>query len=287
MPIVTVTAPPVAPPVTSSSTDGYLTVTVDGTNGGVLLQADFSSLPTVPRKVRFVRDTIDGEGPVRSGHDAWAPGGYAIAYDAEAPLGVVSTWRAIPIYGNAGIYTDGVASASASVIPPDLDTYQDFWLKSISNPTLSIRLRSTIPNPEFNLAGSDALVDIPGSELQAGSWNVPKRQPVTYTFKTATAAERNAVLAVLRAGPVLVQCLRLYDISDGYFLMGSVKESYAVGAFDPRRHIEVTFKPVSRPPTEGAPLYVPGRSYADFDAAFLSYAQEDAAFPSYAAMAGS
>jgi hypothetical protein len=277
MPVIIVPAPPIIPPSASTSTDGYITATTDPTYGGVLLTADFSTLPTLPRKVRFSR----GDGSlVRSGDTAWAPGGIAYAYDFEMELGVITPYAATPLFDTFGVWSEGTTSGYASVTVPDVDQSADFWLKSISNPLLSVRASSR-NDAEFSLAGRDSLIDIPGSEFAAGSWDVPTRQPVTYTFGLTTTVERDALYDVLRAGPVLIQILKLYDIYDGYYVFAGLTERYTFGGYSQARTVTATFKPVRRPPTEGAPLYIPGRSYDDVDIAYASYTALDAAKSSY------
>ena len=71
-------------PTTTTSTDGRLAARVDSAHGGVLLRADFTGDATEAVKARFYR----GDGSlVRSGDPAMAPGGVALAYDHEAPVG--------------------------------------------------------------------------------------------------------------------------------------------------------------------------------------------------------
>lgn len=282
MPVVIVPAPPVLPAVTATSSDGRLTATVDLAGGGVVLRGDFTADQNKPRKIRFVRG--DDQIPVRSGDLAWAPGGVANAYDFEMPLGVPSSWRAVPFYG-ASVLSAGPASAAVTLTSPDLDCGSgDFWLKSVSHPDLSVRVRSNIPNPEFTLTGRDSLADLPGSDLPGGSWDIAVKGQASYTFLTRTKTEFDDLAAVLKGGPLLLQCLTVYGIDDGYYVLGSASWAYQVGAYDPKRLVAVTFKPVPRPPTTDSPLIVPGRSYIDTAAAVASYSQLDASQQSYDAV---
>lgn len=280
--IVNVGALTPPPPVTAVTLDGRLRATSDPTGGGVLLQADYSAAPTRPYKVRFSRNGV----PVRSGYDAWAPGGYSLAYDLEAPLGAVSAWTATPLYLDpaTGLLTEGAPTDAVALVLPDLSEAQDFWIKSIDDPSLSRRLTGEGPDPEFGLTGRNGLADIPGSPLLAGSWDVSTVAARTLRFLTASRTERDELLALLGAGPVLVQSLRLYGIDDFYALPGDVNEAYHVGAFSAARIVTVTLVPVSRPSALGAPLYVPGRSYADVSAAFADYDTLRLAKPNYLAV---
>lgn len=268
--------PPVAP-TTATSLDGLLTVTVDAVNGGVLLQADYSAATPQPYQVRFLREGV----PVRSGDTAWAPGGYAIAYDYEMPLGVASSWTAEPIFMSAGVLTAGTPSLSVAIFSPDIDTIRDFWVKSIPDPALSLRLRSAMPDPGFTTQGRNSLSDIPGSKVQAGSWDVGVNGPVNISFVTVTHTERDDLLTLLDSGALLVQALNLYGIYDFYAVANGVEQSYMTGAYDPRRVISVSFVPVGRPATVGAPLYVPGQSYDDVAAGYATYDILTAAIPDY------
>lgn len=268
MPVVVIPGETTAPPVQAESPDHRLRVISHPAGGGVFLRADFSDLNPTPRKVRFVRGR--DQLPVRSGHDAWAPGGVAKAYDREAPGGVPSAWYAIPIFWINGSYVAGTMSQGAQVVAPSVDQERDFWIKSIQSPK-QMRLQGQGPDPEGSMAGRDAGQEVPGSMFLAGGWDVPIWQPVTYRFRTYTTAEFRQLQQLVAAGPMLVQTLPLYGIPDEYFKLGSMAWSYTIGAFDPRRNVSLTLNPCRRPPTEHAPLYVPGHSWEDGKAAYLSW----------------
>lgn len=283
MPIIVGPYTPPVVPTTATSSDGFVTATVDLVHGGVLLVADYSAAVPQPYQVTFRRD---GQ-LVRSGDPAWAPGGLAIAYDYEMALGVPSIWTATPIYRTAGAgFSTGVESAGAAVTGPNVDTVTDFWIKSVPNPNLSMRVRSQIPDPTIGQTGRNSLTDIPGSPVYAGSWDVALTSARQVKFLTATHLERDDFIKLLDSGPVLVQSLALYGIYDFYAKSADVSQEYHVGAYDPRREIQVTFLPIARPATVGAPLYLPGHSYDDVDAAYVSYDQLDSAVASYRSLAG-
>lgn len=255
-------------PVTSESSDGRLVAITHPAGGGVFLRADFSYMNPTPKKVRFVRST--DRIPVRSGHDAWAPGGIAKAYDREAPGGVPSVWYAIPIMHQAGEWVEGTITQGVQVVAPSVTIDRDFWIKSIASP-LQIRLPAYGPDPTTGMDGRDSGQEIPGAMYRAGGWDVPIKQPVTYTFRTETHDEFYQLEQVVQAGPMLVQSLDLYGIRDEYYKLGAFRWAYVVGAFDPRRESQVTFNPCRRPPTEHSALYVPGHSWDDGYAAYLSW----------------
>lgn len=260
------TAP--TPPVQAASADNRIRAITHPEGGGVFLYADFSDLNPAPRKVRFVRG-LD-QVPVRSGHDATAPGGTAVAYDREAPGGVPSAWYAIPVFWQAGRFVDGPSSAGVQLVAPTVDVERDFWIKSIATP-LQLRLSARYPLPEVTRQGRDASQEVPGSPYLAGGWDVPLRQPITYTFRTYTLEEFEQLEELLDAGPMLLQALRAYGIRDEYYKLRDLRSQYMIKATDPRRTVALTLSPCRRPPTEGAPLYVPGHSWADGQAAYLSW----------------
>lgn len=258
-------------PSQAVSADGRLTVTTYPAGGGVYLYADFSDLNPTPRKVRFVRG--QAQIPVRSGDPAWAPGGVAKAFDREAPGGVASAWYAIPIFWDAGVYVEGTMSQGAQVVSPAVDHDRDFWLKSIGTPR-QMRIRSTSAAttlPERSLTGRDAGQEIPGQSYRAGGWDVPVLQPVTYIFKTHTVSEYEQLELLLSAGPVLIQQLAAYGVPDEYAKLGSLSWKYQISATRPERVVTVTFNPCRRPPTANSPLYIPGYSWDDGKAAYLSW----------------
>lgn len=226
-------------------------------------------LPDPVRKVRFVRgpDRL----PVRSGNDTWAPGGSAIAYDREAPLGAASAWYAIPIFHQAGVYVDGPMSQGAQVIPEPLTPIKDFWVKSIATGK-QMKLEAWTPDPESGLEGRDAGQPVPGQSLESGGWDTPIEQPITYVFLTKTIPEFQQLDDLVKYGPMLVQTLAMYGIPDTYAKLVSLRWAYLTGAYAPEREVTITFKPCKRPPTIDGPLYVPGVSWADVVASFVDWA---------------
>jgi len=227
------------------------------------------------KKVRFIRD--DGV-RVRSGDDAWAPGGWAYAFDNEAHPGDHVLYQAFPVDKNGNL---GTGSEQLSIQVPALPASKDCWLKSVEQPTLSMQLEMQIPDPEQDQDGRDTLTDIPGSEFQAGGWDVPVQAPWQFVFKTYTLDEYQALVALLKSGPLLWQGLNVYGIDDFYCLRKSVHVAYEKAAYDPRRLITVTLQPIDRPPTLDAPMAGSGKSYDWVAGQVESYDQLQQVWPTY------
>lgn len=242
------------PPEVIVSPDGILTATVHEVGGGVFLEADFTASIPTPVWVRFERD---GK-PIFSGDAAAAPGGYGVAYDMFAPLGVPVTYRAIPIFYDG---TEGSPSEAVSVVLPDLDCTADLWIKPALAAHLSMRLSLYVPNPELGDLPYLTLDHVPGSDRLSGSWDTRTPSPVQMVIQTDTYAERDQLKAALDCGPVLVQAQRAYGIDDFWALPDERQEVVVTEATSPERDNVVTFIPCAEPSTVDTPLVVPGRSW--------------------------
>ncbi|MER7623955.1 hypothetical protein [Streptomyces sp. NPDC126503] len=269
---------PPDPPVESVSPDGILTVRRDDTWAGVYLIADYASDPDVAR-VRFVRAGADAvEVPVRGGDLAWAPGGMAVAYDHEAPLGVSSSWYAYPVGWDG---TVGARSDGAAVTPPEPAAPRDVWLKSLVDPALSMRV-VVLAWPTMEYAERQERFDVLSAAspvMRVDSWSLATS---TVTLETATLAEREQLLALLQSGTTLLAQTRgEYGRPDAYWVPGKITESMPGPAYDPHRTWEVTVTGVDRPATVDARLRVPGRSYDDSAALWPTYADRTSTGQSY------
>lgn len=254
----------------AESPDGRVRVITFPEGGGVFVLADFSDLTPKPKKVRFVRG-LDHT-PVRSGNDAWAPGGQAIAFDREAPSGEVSFWYAIPITRVGGVYVDGTPTLGVPITAPSPDLERDFWLKSLAVPQ-DLRLSARMPAPTGRIEGRDFGQRRPGARFMAGGWDTPIVQPITFTFRTDTPAEYQQLEQLVSYGPMLLQTIPLYGIEDQFVKLGTLEWSYLLGAYDPQRNVTITFNPCARPPTEAAPLLIPGRTFGTVAETYASFQQ--------------
>lgn len=241
-------------PTSVTSSDSHLTVYSDVTHAGVLLRADFHSLGTVPWKVRFLRNGV----PVRSGDAAWAPGGYAVAYDHEAPLGDTSVWTAVPVYQFAA---DGAPSTPAAYAVPAMADDVDCWVKPVNDPGLAVAFQVHSDRVEIGWSGRTQSYAVPGRSLPIGTYDRRTMNAVSITLRTDTRAEKDALAAAMDTGPVLVQLRDTYGIDDFYAIPGDSTERYFLGMFSQLRDIPSTFMPCERPPTLDSPLFVPGHSW--------------------------
>lgn len=227
-------------------------------DNGVLLKAVFPE--PHPHKVRFIRTdtTHDTVELVRSGHDAYAPGGVAYAFDGEAAADTVVTYTATPIDRDG---TQGATSAGVGIATPDIPEGKDSLIKSVDDPTLSMALTRYLDLQATGTRARLQLSDVPGSRYQAGTYDLRIQSERTYTFKTATIQEYNDLEALLDSGPLLVQQRAKFGESDLFCLAGDSSWTYAYGTYSEARRVTVPFHPIQRPPTEGAPMAGAGRSY--------------------------
>jgi hypothetical protein len=274
MPIFTdpLVAPP-APPATVTSPDGILTVVADPDHAGVLLKADFSAVPDV-----YQIDFYRGAELVRSGDPSWAPGGLGVAYDHEAPLNATSTWHAVPRLWDGTI---GAASEDAAMFLPEMDAAVDCWIKPLADPGLSVAFQIHTDRITRGYTGRVNTTAIPGRRLPSVTWDRRTLAPLSITLRTDTVSDRDALDAALDEGPVLVQLRSTYGISDFYAAPVDSTESYFLGMFSSLRDYPVTFQPCGRPATIDAPLFIPGRSYADSAAVAYTYDDRLTTWPTY------
>ena len=269
-------APNPTPSASVTSSDGFLTVTVDPAFGGALLQAHFSSLNPDPFAVMFVR----GDGlRVRSGDSRRSPGGYATAYDHEAPLGETSSWTAIPLDRDG---VAGTSSTGAAVALPD-PTGSRLWVNSIDSPSLSMLLTVTAPVVSWSHQGRVSFATVPGNPYPAGSWDVPAAREGSLAFLTSTLAERDSLVALLASGPLLLQAKSAWGWGQCYVLPTGYEEgSGPSGVQDVRRMWAVSVTEIARPATLDCALFIPGKSYADTLVLAATYTASAATWPLYA-----
>jgi hypothetical protein len=275
-------APQPTPPVEAVSPDGILTARRDDLWAGAYLVADYSAAASRPQRVRVVRAGADGvEVPVRGGDLAWAPGGVAIAYDHEAPLGQPCVWYAYPVSasGEVGARSEGVALAI-----PEPQPTRDVWIKSVSQPDLSLRVRvESWPALEYGARQERFDVEgAPAPVMRVDVWSLPTS---SVTIETDTLAEREALLQLLTTSTtVLVQTRQEYGRPDAYWVPGAVTETMTGDAGDPHRSWTVPVTAVDRPPTVDTPLRIPSRSYRDSALQWPTYADRTATGQTYRAV---
>lgn len=240
--------PPEVDPVVSP--DGILTVLTDQANAGAYLRADYSADPTV-KQVRFMRNGVT----VRSGDPAWAPGGWANAYDHELPLGTGATWHAVPILWDG---TEGPASAGVSsmVTAPEDGLV---WVKSVLTPDRSMLL--PLQTPDYVFESRVEAFNIPGSALSAASWDMAKAPTTELSLLVSGASTESRLMELLDSGPLVAQAHREAGLPEHYFLAGDRKWEHIHWDGYPVRRISFAMNPVIRPSTVGTPMRIPGLSY--------------------------
>ncbi|MGH3500931.1 MAG: hypothetical protein ACRDQA_08560 [Nocardioidaceae bacterium] len=249
-------APAPTPPETSTGIDGVLTAYLDPAWAGVLLVARFGSGVS---RVRFWR----GDTLVRSGDWAAAPGGIAVAYDHEAPLGGTgNSWHA---EADTGVISDPVGLVI--VEPSDLSRV---WLKSIDNPVLSATfVVSTWP--ELTYAARRDVSPLVGSAYPAISTDIRQAATSTMTIWTSTAAEAESLHTLVDSGVLLLQPTAETHRGDSYISMGDLVQADAGVPQNQQRLWTLPLTSIARPATTDQRLRVPGRSYADRYAKYPTY----------------
>ncbi|MGZ4521943.1 MAG: hypothetical protein ACXVXO_00785 [Mycobacteriaceae bacterium] len=270
---------PPPPPATATSSDGYLTAMLDPAWAGVILKADFTSLSALPVKVAFWRD---GQ-KVRSGDTTWAPGGVAVAYDHEAPLGVSSGWTAVPVNADG---TLGTASTVAVLtVPNPAAASTNVWLKSTVQPSLSRQVWVETP-PQIGMGANLTLTRALGSAYPVGSWDARSGYATQFALVTTTAQQRLDLQSLLDSGPLLYQSASTVDLEDFFSLPGDVTWDYISGAADPSRRWTITVTQIARPATVDAPLVIPGLSWDTVAGSYASWTALAAAKASWTAVLG-
>ncbi|WGW12758.1 hypothetical protein LWF01_03005 [Saxibacter everestensis] len=234
---------------------------------------------TLPQKVRFER----GDGtPVRSGNPAWAPGGYATAYDHEAPLGVGASWRAVPIYADG---TEGQPTAGVSTLIPE-PPRQTVWIKSTTDPNESMKID---PTEWFQPSYADrtSSTSIQGDRFPAMTWDMHASLTGTLKFKTRSKAETGRLATLLDSGPLLIQWNRIAGIEDFYFLPGAIsKRIVTYTEQGPVFEFTIPVTECRRPATVDAPLRIPGLSWNTVAENYASWTELSTQVPSWRALLG-
>ncbi|MBL3670814.1 hypothetical protein JL475_33625 [Streptomyces sp. M2CJ-2] len=287
--IVDPSAPQVTPPTVLTSPDGWLTAVIDEQWAGVTLAYNGVTPPPVPRaaEVRRVRIVRQDPGaaqpvPVRSADLAWAVDGVGQAYDHEAPLGVAVVYTATPQYADGSW---GPSSSLGLVVPaPAPAQTKDLWLKSIEEPSLSMRVMYGPAQGTTSAARQDTAARS-GSPYTAVAYDTAAA-PAEAVQVDVLAADIERFRKLIRSGVLLAQVRPGYLIPDRYFVPGDVGEK-PTGKFGVTGGYTVTFDitPLERPDTAGQPMLAPGWSYDALAAQFGTYDAAVATYPSYLALA--
>jgi hypothetical protein len=175
----------------------------------------------------------------------------------------------------------GASSEEAAMSLPEMADAVDCWIKPLADPGLSVAYQIHTDRITRGFAGRVNTTPIPGRRLPSATWDRRVPAPLSITLRTETLFERDALDLALDEGPVLVQLRGIYGIPDFYAVPVDSTENYFLGMFSSLRDYPVTFQPCERPATIDAPLFIPGRSYADSLATAPTYNDRLATWPTY------
>ena len=223
-------------------------------------------------RVRFERQ--DGT-LVRSGNPAWAPGGWAHAYDHEATLGGGTLWRAVPIMfdGTEGTPSDYVGA----VIPALSDGWA--WLKPVNDPDKAMLLK--VEPPDLSYDGRVDTTSITGSSKPAATWDVLEGFTTQLRSLVREKPVADQLMALLDEGPVLAQFPDCAGLPDFFFIRGGVDLEHVHWDGYPWRRYQWDVISIDRPDTTDSPLRIPGLSYNTVERDWTTYDQLAATVPSY------
>ncbi|MFJ2629652.1 hypothetical protein ACIO6T_41435 [Streptomyces sp. NPDC087532] len=288
--IVDPSAPLVEPPARVTSPDRWLAGVVQPEWAGVVLAVDYRAGTPLPaasqvRRVRITRTDPGAAGPVpvRSADPAWALGGVGTAYDHEAPLGVPVVYTAVPVYEDG---TTGPSSSLAVTVPaPVPGQVRDLWLKSLDQPSLSLRAM-IVGRPEPTSTGRQDTADIPGSPYRVVAFD--EHAAETYTVTVDVPPEQvDQVRALLRSGVLLAQTRPGYVVMpDAYHVPADITGPTPTGRLGASGGYQFTWtvEPVDRPATADAPMRMPGWSWDEVARRFATWDAVAASYSSWASL---
>lgn len=223
-------------------------------------------------RVRFERQ--DGT-LVRSGNPAWAPGGYAHAYDHEATLGGGTLWRAVPIHfdGAEGTPSEYVGA----VIPALSDGWA--WLKPVADPNKAMLLK--VEPPDLSYDGRVDTTSIAGAPRPAATWDVLEGFTTQLRSLVREKPVADQLMALLDEGPVLAQFPACAGLPDFYFIRGKVDLEHVHWDGYPWRRYQWDVISIDRPDTTDSPLRIPDLSYNTVERDWTTYDQLKSTVASY------
>lgn len=223
-------------------------------------------------RVRFERQ--DGS-VVRSGNPAWAPGGYAHAYDHEATLGGGTLWRAVPIRFDG---TEGEPSEYVGAVIPGLSDGWA-WLKPVADPDKAMLLK--VEPPDLSYDGRVDTTSIAGAPRPAATWDVLEGFTTQLRSLVREKDVEEQLKALLDEGPVLAQFPACAGLPDFYFIRGKLDLEHVHWDGWPWRRYQWDVVQIDRPDTTDSPLRIPGLSYDTVARDWTTYDQLAATVESY------
>lgn len=260
---------------TTSGTKNYRWI---GTANASVSEEYTPATPFIPghgatvARVRFERQ--DGT-LVRSGNPAWAPGGYAHAYDHEATLGGGTLWRAVPIHFDG---TEGEPSEYVGAVIPALSDGWA-WLKPVNDPDKAMLLK--VEPPDLSYDGRVDTTSITGAPRPAATWDVLEGFTTQLRSLVREKTVADQLMALLDEGPVLAQFPSCAGLSDFYFIRGGVNLEHVHWDGYPWRRYQWDVISIDRPDTSDSPLRIPDLSYDTVERDWITYDQLAATVDSY------
>jgi hypothetical protein len=277
--IVDPDAPPVVPPATVTSPDGWLTAAVDAPWAGVALAVDYTAGTPLPDADDVLRVLITRQDPgaaapvpVRGANLGWAVGGVGPAYDHEAPLGVGVTYTARPQYADGSW---GPESSLGALVPAPAPV-ADVWIKSLDEPGSSARVTVTSwPQLSWEARIDQAVIE--ASPFPGTSQDVYTAAASDITLDAEGAAIETVRALLTTPGVRLIQTRPGYHRPDQYVLVSNPAESVDTTP-DGARTFTASLVQVDRPDTSDQRMRLPAWSW---DAVAAQYATWDAVTSSY------
>jgi hypothetical protein len=264
----------VAAPLFDTSTDGVLYASVDVENAGVFLTI---TKPVGSPDQHSLTRTVDGVTvPVRSGDPVWTTGGYGMAFDQEAPLGLDLVYTATPLGA-------GTPSTVAVQIPEPVGL-DDVWIKSAEDPNLAARVY-VVDWPELLYTSRRELTTVHGSRhpiVTSDVYSSPTSQMQILVYGPDVPTIRTLLID---GDVLLIQTKQSYARPDEFVVPGDVSEALAGPVSEPSRVFTFPVIPVARPATAGQPLWLPGWSWDDLSADYATWDDVTAAFADMTSLA--
>lgn len=224
-------------------------------------------------KIQFVRTNPDGADVlVRSGDPAQAPGGYGIAYDHEAGLGVGVSWYAIPLIGGVeGPPSDAVGLSIPE--PQGGPSSPGTWFKSLEDPALSMQIK-VHEWRSYSMEGTSQFTRAAGARFSAVAIDELAAPTSSIIVLAYTLEEEEALLSIVNSGVFLTQSKAAYGRRDAYWVVtGFNSERISTLVTNQERYITIPVTQVDRPHTEDIGLRIPGYSYNDLANTYATYSE--------------
>ncbi|AZM53341.1 hypothetical protein DMA15_12720 [Streptomyces sp. WAC 01529] len=287
--IVDPSAPHVTPPDRVTSPDGWFAALVDETWAGVVLSVNYTAGTALDdavdvRRVRIVRQDPGAAAPVpvRSADAAYAIEGVGTAYDHEAPLGVPVIYTATAVYEDGS--TGPSSSLSVTVPAPEPGDDNDLWLKSLDEPSLSLRCM-LVDWPGPSSAGRQDAVEVSGSPWRTLAYDEHGAEVAQVTIDVPP--ERvDQVRALLRSGVLLAQVRPGYLTRDAFCVPADISGPTPTGKLGSSEgyRFGFTIEPLERPATAGQSMRLPSWSWDKVAAQFASWDAVAASYSSWASL---